>query len=103
MLSENLTCSRKTNIMMGDDGRPYVTDIGLKYRLSKVLNHGAWKIPSGWMFKAPEELVFEYDPVSFLPTRAMDVYAFARTVYVVSATNPYGPVCLPLLAIIDRF
>ena len=87
MLSESLTCLRKTNIMMGDDGRPYVTDIGLKYRLSKVLNHGAWKIPSGWMFKAPEELLFEYDPVSFLPTRAMDVYAFASTVYVVSAIN----------------
>ena len=73
--------------MMGDDGRPYVTDIGLKHGLSKVLNHGAWQILLGWMFKAPEELVFKSDPVSFLPTRAMDIYAFASTVYIVSAIN----------------
>ena len=28
------------------------------------------------MYKAPEELFFEYDPVYFLHTRAMDVYTF---------------------------
>jgi hypothetical protein len=71
--------------MISDDGRPCITDIGLKSRLSKVINGDTWPIPSDWMYKAPEELFFEYDPVYFLHTRAMDVYAFARTVYTVCA------------------
>ena len=86
------------NIMITDDGRPCLTDTGLKSRLSKAINNGTCPIPSSWMYKAPEELLFEYDPVSFLPTRAMDVYAFASTIYVVSTIKLLLRVYLPSLA-----
>ena len=72
------------NVMITDDRRPCITDIGLKSRLFNIIKNGTYPIPSGWMYKAPEELLLECDPASFRPTRAMDVYSFASTVYVVS-------------------
>jgi hypothetical protein len=60
--------------MITDDRRACLTDVGLNIRMSKVLlNRDEWAVPSGWMFKAPEEPSFECEPVSFINTPAMDV------------------------------
>lgn len=70
--------------MIADDGRACLSDVGLHVCLSKAMYNGVWPIPSGWMLKAPEELLYEDDPISFTYTKAMDVYAFANTVQMVS-------------------
>ena len=73
------------NVIITDDGRACLTDIDLlKSRLFNIIKNGTYPIPSGWMYKAPEELLLECDPASFRLTRAMDVYSFASTVCVVS-------------------
>jgi len=43
------------------------------------------------MFKAPEELEAQDDPSSFKPSKAMDVYAFASTVYSIFTSKPPFP------------
>ena len=70
--------------MIAEDGRPYLSDVGLNVAMSRVINSDPWPVPSGWMFKAPEELSFECEPVSFIHTREMDVYSFGITTYTVS-------------------
>ena len=69
--------------MITDDGRPCISDIGLNARLSRLKYGDAWPIPSGWMFKAPEELIPNVNSPIFLITPNMDVYAFASCVYTV--------------------
>lgn len=71
--------------MIADDGRACLSDVGLHACLSKVMYISALPIPPGWMFKAPEELLYEYDPVYFAYTEAMDVYAFASSIQMVSS------------------
>ena len=52
--------SSQTNVMITDDGRPCLSDVGLNAGLAKViLDSDRWPVPSGWMFKAPEELSFK--------------------------------------------
>jgi len=87
------------NIMITDDGRPCLTDVGLNLCLSKVLHTSTWPIPSAWMFKAPEELQFECDLDLFQPTTAMDVYTFASTVYVVSGYSLFCCLCFCSLVV----
>jgi len=77
--------SSQTNVMITDDGRPCLSDVGLNAGLAKViLDSDKWPVPSGWMFKAPEELSFECEPASFIHTKAMDVYSLGITTYTVS-------------------
>ena len=63
---------------------PCLSDIGLNAHLLKVTCGNGWAIPSTWVFKALEEVSPEGDPTVFQTTEAMDVYAFACTVYTVS-------------------
>lgn len=72
------------NIMITDDGRACISDVGLNVRLRRAVHNDTWPVPSSWMFKAPEGLAALDDPSSFEPTKSMDVYAFASTVYNVS-------------------
>jgi hypothetical protein len=58
------------------------------------MNDNAMLIPSGWMFKAPKELLYEYDPASFAHTKDVDVYAFANTAYTVSPCLFSFDVCI---------
>ena len=76
-------CRLQTNVMIANDGRACLTDACLNSCLSKATYNDAWFVPSGWMFKAPEELQYECDPTSFVHTMAMDVCAFANTVHTV--------------------
>ena len=77
--------SSQTNVMITDNGRPCLSDVGLNAGLAKViLDSDKWPVPSGWMFKAPEELSFECEPASFIHTKAMDVYSLGITTYTVS-------------------
>ena len=77
--------SSQTNVMITDDGRPCLSDVGLNAGLAKaILDSDRWPVPSGWMFKAPEELSFECEPASFIHTKAMDVYSLGITTYTVS-------------------
>jgi hypothetical protein len=79
----------QANVMITDDGRACLTDVGLNVGVSKVLlNIDAWAVPSGWMFKAPEELSFKCEPAAFIHTRAMDVYSLGITIYTVSLFVP---------------
>ena len=79
----------QANVMITDDRKACLSDVGLNIGMSKVLlDSDGWAVPSGWMFKAPEELSFECEPVSFIHTRAMDVYSFGITVYTVSLFVP---------------
>src|ERR1700691_5733639 len=80
--------SFQANIMINGEGRPCLSDVGLNVGLSKVINSGTWPVPSGWMFKAPEELSFECEPASFIHTPGMDVYSFGVTAYTVSLCAP---------------
>jgi len=81
-----------SNVMITDDGRPCITDVGLNARLSRIKYNGPWPIPSGWMFKAPEELSPQFDSSIFSPTKQMDVYAFASTVYSIFTLKPPFPI-----------
>jgi serine/threonine protein kinase len=76
--------SSKANVLITDDGIPCLSDIGMNNRLLKVTYNNAWPVPSGWVFKAPEELFLQCDPAVFRNTKAMDVYSFACTVFTVS-------------------
>jgi len=80
-----------SNIMITDHGRPCISDVGLNARLSRIKYSGAWPIPSGCMFKAPEELSPQVDSSTFLITKEMDVYAFASTVYTIFTSKPPFP------------
>jgi serine/threonine protein kinase len=71
------------NVLMNEEGRPCLCDVALNSRLSRVINGDVWPIPSGWMFKAPEELSFECEPASFMHTQAMDVYSLGITIYTI--------------------
>jgi len=71
------------NVLVTDDGMPCLCDVALNSRLSTVINGGTWPIPSGWMFKAPEELSFECEPAFFMHTQAMDVYSLGITIYTI--------------------
>jgi len=81
-----------SNVMITDDGKPCISDVGLNARLSRIKHSGAWPIPYGWMFKAPEELSPQFDTSIFSPTKEMDVYAFASTVYSIFTLKPPFPV-----------
>jgi len=81
-----------SNVMITDDGRPCISDVGLNARLSRIKYSDAWPIPSGWMFKAPEELSPQFDSCIFSPTKEMDVYAFASTVYSIFTSKPPFPI-----------
>jgi serine/threonine protein kinase len=85
MISKTDCVLPQTNIMMTDDGRPCLADVGMNSRLFKIKYGDVRPIPSEWMFKAPEELSPRCDPPFFTATKEMDVYAFAGTVYSVSA------------------
>jgi len=52
------------------------------------MNDNAMLIPSGWMFKSPEELLYEYDPSSFAHTKDVGLYAFANTAYTIFTSKP---------------
>jgi hypothetical protein len=59
------------------DGRQYLSHVGINIGLTKSdVNNGARPVLSGWMFKALEELSFEYEPCSFIHTEVMYVYLF---------------------------
>ena len=91
----------QANVMITDDRRACLTDVGINIGMSKVLlNSDAWAIPSGWMFKAPEELSFECEPASFIHTGAMDVYSLGITVYTVSLFAPGSQRVLCSLAVL---
>jgi len=81
-----------SNVMITDDERPCITDVGMNARLSRIKYSGPWPLPSGWMFKAPEELSPQFDLSIFSPTKQMDVYAFASTVYSIFTLKPPFPV-----------
>jgi serine/threonine protein kinase len=83
-LNSSSRSSPQWNVMITEDGRVCLSDVGLNVRLIIVLCGDRRRCPSGWIFKAPEELSFDCDPASFMPTAQMDVYAFATTVYTVS-------------------
>ena len=74
----------QANVMINDAGMPCLCDVDLDARLRKVIYNAAWPVPSGWQFKAPEELSPPCDPSIFSVTKEMDVYAFASTIYTVS-------------------
>lgn len=76
--------SSQANILIANDNSVRLTDVGLHACITKATYTGDWFIPSEWMYKAPEELVFECDPSVFKHTEAMDIYAFASSVYTVS-------------------
>ena len=69
--------------MIASDGRPCLSDVGMHSSFSKVVFSEAWHVPWSWAFKPPEELSFDCDPSAFAPTKAMDIYSFANTVYTV--------------------
>lgn len=76
--------------MVTDDGRACLSDVGMHTQLSKIayIYNGAWPVPDGWMYKAREELLAEYDdPLDLVHTKAMDVYAFASTTYTVNSIH----------------
>jgi len=75
------------NVMITGDGRACLSDVGLNVRLIRVLCGDRRCCPSDWIFKAPEELSFDWDPDSFVPTAQMDVYAFATTAYIRKTQN----------------
>jgi len=81
-----------SNVLITDDGRPCITDVGLNARLSRIKYNDPWPIPSGWMFKAPEELSPQFNSSTLSPTKEMDVYAFASTVYSIFTLKPLFPV-----------
>jgi len=74
--------------MMTEDGTPHLSDVGLNARLVKVIYGDRRPVPPRWMFKAPEELLFNYDPLFFTSTAEMDVYAFAATAYTIYTMTP---------------
>lgn len=87
------------NVMITDDGRACLSDIGLNICLRHAIYRDRWLVPSSWMFKPPEELVTQDDTSSFKPTKAMDVYAFASTAYSVSHISRPSYISLDM----DRF
>jgi len=84
------------NVLITDDGRACLSDTGLNIRLRRAIYRDEWPVPTSWMFKAPEELKAQDNLSSFEPTTAMDVYAFASTVYSIFTSKspfhlqPYG-------------
>jgi serine/threonine protein kinase len=76
--------SSEDNILIANDGRACLSDVGMNARLLKVTYSKGWPIPSAWVFKALEELSPQCDPALFWNTGAMDVYSFACTVFTVS-------------------
>jgi serine/threonine protein kinase len=77
--------------LIADDGRPCLSDVGMNNCLLKVICNNSWPVPSGWVFKALEELSPQCDPAVFRNTKAMDVYSFACTVFTVSlCTELFG-------------
>jgi len=81
----------KANVLITDDGIPCLSDVGMNNRLLKVIYNNSWPVPSGWVFKALEELSPQCDPAEFRNTKAMDVYSFACTVFTVSlSTGLFG-------------
>jgi hypothetical protein len=86
MMYGRLGFSCQTNVMINDEEKACLSDVGLNIGLSKaIVNSNAWPVPSGWMFKAPEELSFDCDPAAFIHTKAMDIYSLGITAYTVSA------------------
>ena len=75
--------------MIANDGRPCLSDVGMNARLFKVIYSNGWPLPSGWVFKALEELSPQSDPAVFMTTRAMDVYSFACTAFTVSLFSEF--------------
>jgi serine/threonine protein kinase len=69
----------QNNILITDDRRACITDIGLNVLLDMHLHPGRVASPSTWLFKSPEEI--ETGECGM----PQDVYAFASTAYVVSA------------------
>lgn len=69
--------------MITEDGHASISDTGLRACLSKARCNVTWPVPSNWMYKSPEELIYNGDISSFIYTESMDVYSFARTVYTV--------------------
>jgi hypothetical protein len=59
---------------IANDGTMRVTDIGVDTLVRQGSNNSSC-IPSNWMYKAPEELEWDYR------TKQTDVYSFAVTVY----------------------
>ena len=84
--------------MISDNGSALLNDVGLNACIFKATYSDVTPIPAGWPFKAPEELLHDYEPAAFMHTKAMDVYAFASTMYTVSSCcllkfmNFIGPV-----------
>src|ERR1700691_4585652 len=73
ILQHTYLSSYQTNVMISNDGTPRLTDVGLRACLVKVICGDRRPILPGWMFKAPEELQFQCEPISFVNTKAMDV------------------------------
>lgn len=67
--------------MIDDNGNACIADIGLNIGLIKSVHSTHTLAPSGWMYKAPEEISPSVDLSAFTHTKAMDVYAFATTTY----------------------
>lgn len=69
--------------MIKNDGKACLADVGLNQMLSRIINGDTRPVPSSCMFKAPEELLPDSEPSDFVPTKEMDMYSFASTVYTV--------------------
>jgi len=76
------------NVLIADNGKPYLSDVGVNSHMLKVTYSNNWPIPSDWVFKAMEELSPQDDPAVFRITKAMDTYAFACTVYAIFTSKP---------------
>ncbi|KIM81537.1 hypothetical protein PILCRDRAFT_821318 [Piloderma croceum F 1598] len=80
------------NVLIADGGIPCLSDVGMNNRLLKVIYNNGWPVPSGWVFKALEELFPQCDPAVFRNTKAMDVYSFACTIFTIFTSKlPFSP------------
>ena len=66
------------NIVVTDCGRACLTDAGLNTLALRAFSNSLEPVPSAWMYKAAEELLFG------IRDQCTDVYSFASTVYAVS-------------------
>lgn len=73
--------------MITDDENASLADVSLNQIIFKAANGDSRPVPSGWVYKAPEELLPDMDPSDFAPTKEMDMYSLSSTIYKVFYSN----------------
>jgi Protein tyrosine and serine/threonine kinase len=74
----------KGNVLVMDDGRACITDVGVYTSVIQTTRGHRLRIPLQWPYKSPEELL------AGVQTSNSDVYSFACTVYSVSCIYLQG-------------